>query len=381
MSLSGRVAAALGLLAVWVAGPAAAQDSVFGIRGLGFVGVPGTARSEAMGGAYAPFDGGGVLNPASLAAWSGSAGWAVGAAERRSFDPGTGALTLTSMRFPLFGFATPMSRRLVIGVSVSDYLNRNWSVARTDTVTPRDSALAVSDQTKSSGGVSDIRAAAAWRAGERVTLGLGLHFLTGSAQNTVARAFPADSSYIPFAQTGATDYTAVAASLGALLTPLPRLIVSVGARVSSRLKAASPDTTVRLQLPVELHAGVYFAPTDRLTIAALVTRAGWGSASQDLVAAGLPASRDTWSAGVGVQAAVARFFGEDVPLRLGYRWRELPFAVGTAALSERAGTFGFGLTGAGGRAGLDLAVEIGSRTAGALTERFTTMLLGVSILP
>ncbi len=376
-----RRAAIVLLIATCAASPAAAQDSVFGIRGLGFPGTPGTARSEAMGGSYGPFDGGGVQNPASLAAWNGSAGWAVAAASRRSFDQGTGGIALTSVRFPLFGFATPVGQRLVVGVSVADYLSRNWTVARGDTVSPRDTTLAVNDQTKSQGGVSDVRLAAAWRASDRLTVGLGVHVLTGSAENSVTRTFPFDPAYIPFTQSATTAYTGVGVSAGALVTPLPRLILGASVRINSRLKASSPDTTLRVQLPLEFNVAAYYAPTARLIFTAMAARAGWGAASSDLVAAGLSPSRDTWSASFGAQATALRLARQDVPLRVGYRWRQLPFAIGTASLNENAVTFGLGLAAGGGRAAFDLTGEVGSRRAGALTENFTTLLLGVSILP
>ena len=114
-----------------------------------------------MVGGYDLFDGGAVASPASLAAWTGAVGWGVGAASRRSFDPGTGAESLSSTRFPLFGFSTPLGPRLVVGLTASDYLDRNWSVQQAETITLRDSTVAVSDLTASAGGGTELRAAAA----------------------------------------------------------------------------------------------------------------------------------------------------------------------------------------------------------------------------
>ena len=361
-----RRGAALVVLALLAARAprAAAQDSVFGIRGLGFLGRPISARSAGMGGGEAMFDGSSAVNPASLAAWHGLAGWAVGAQSDHSFNAGSGQVSLRSMRFPTFGFATPVGSRLVIGVAVSDYLNRNWDVQQTDTVMPRDSSLAVKDRIRSAGGISDIRFAAAYRLSNRIALGVGVHALSGAAQTGVERDFPTDSAYHTFAQVTETDYRGFGVSLGAFITPLQRVVIGASARFNGRLRADNPGGNTDVHLPTELGGGLYVAPWDGV-----------------LVAAGQAPARDVWNVGFGAEVSVVRLFGEVTPLRAGYRWRQLPFPVGTAALSERAISAGISFSLAAGRATTDFALEGGSRVAGALTERFTTLLVGLSIFP
>jgi long-subunit fatty acid transport protein len=337
-----------------------------------------------LGGGYALFDGSSAVSPASLAAWRGAAGWAVGAGSRRSYNPGvpgTAASSLTSTRFPAFGFATPVGSFLVVGITASDYLNRNWDVEQADTVTPRDSAVAVTDRTRSLGGVTDIRLAAAYRVSEAVAVGVGFHLLTGSAQTTVQRLFPTDPAYRAFGQASQTDYRGTGVSVGVFMTPAPRLILGASARFNGRLRAASPSDTAHVQLPTEVAGGVYYAPVEGVTFASTVGWSRWSEASADLQAAGQGSARDIWCVGVGAEAAVLRLGGEAIPLRAGFRWRQLPFLIATSPLSEYALSAGLGFTAAGGRANVDLAVEGGKRTAGALSERFTTVLLGVSILP
>jgi hypothetical protein len=371
------VAAAL----AWAAPAARAQDSAFGIRGLGFMDEPLTGRSAGMGGGYAMFDGGAVASPASLAAWTGAVGWAVGAASRRSFDPGTGAETLTSTRFPLFGFATPFGPRLVVGLTASDYFDRNWSVLRAEVITLRDTAVAVSDLTSSAGGVTDLRAAAAYRLSARWAVGLGLHVLTGSATTTVQRTFPLDTAYHAFQEQTSTDYRGVGLSVGAFATPASTVILGASARVNTRLAATSGDTTVHIRMPVDLAAGVYVVPAPALILSSTIRYSTWGAASGDLVAAGQEGSRDVWSVGIGLQATTLRMGGQSVPLRLGYHWRQLPFLIGGDRLSEHAFTAGLGLAAARGRANMDIAVELGTRSTASLRERFTTVVVGVAVLP
>ena len=120
---------------------------------------------------------------------------------------------------------------------------------------------------------------------------------------------------------------------------------------------------------------------DGVLLASTATHANWSVASAALQAAGQAPSRDVWSVGVGAEVTLLRMLGSVTPLRAGYRWRQLPFLVGTDALSEHAVSGGISFTLAGGRANLDVALEGGARSAGALTERFTTTLVGVSIYP
>jgi long-subunit fatty acid transport protein len=372
----------LALAALLAARPAAAQDSVFGIRGLGFLGQPISAHSAAMGGGESMFDGSSAVSPASLAAWRGLAGWAVGAQSQHTFNPGTGAVSLSSMRFPMFGFAAPVGNRLVIGVDVSDYLNRNWDVQRTDTVMPRDTALPVTDRTRSLGGVTDLRFAAAYRVSSRIALGVGLHVLTGSVQTAVERDFPTDSTYHTFGQVTETDYRGLGVSLGLFVTPIERVVVGASARFNGRLSENNPGGNASVRLPTELAGGLYVTPWDGVMVATTVIHDNWSVAASRLEAAGQPPSRDVWSVGVGAEITLLKLFGEVTPLRAGYRWRQLPFPVDTAVfLSEHAVSGGLSFTLAGGRASVDFAVEGGSRAAGALKESFTTVLVGLSIFP
>ncbi len=380
------VAVAAIAAAAWAA-PARAQDSVFGIRGLGFPDLGVAARSAGLGAANAVFDGESTVNPAALGGWTGTAGWGVASSSSRSFDPGTGAVSLTSTRFPLFGFASEVGPRLVVAVTASDYLDRNWNVAQADTVKPRDSSLVVNDQTRSQGGVTDLRFAAAYRL-PGIAFGFGVHLLTGSALTNVLRQFPSDSAYLPFTVQSTTSYRGVGASFGVVAAPVSSVVLGASVRFSGRLRAESPDTTVDVPMPVEMNAGLTYQPVTGLVLATTVGHATWSRASAALVSVGQVGARDVWNVGAGADVALLRVGRSLVPLRIGYRWRQLPFPIPAAdsgaaplLLSEHATSVGFGFTAAGGRATVDVAFEWGSRVAGPLRETFTNTLLGLTVRP
>lgn len=363
------------------AGAARAQDSVFGIRGLGVPGRPVSARSSSGGGGFAVFDAQAGLNPAALSAFRGVAGWAVGAPSRRTFEGAAGDATLTSTRFPLFGFATVLGSRLTLGVTISDYLDRNWSVSQTTIDTLRGQEVEIEDVARSAGGVSDMRFAAAWRATDRLAIGLGFHALSGSTRLEARRSFD-DDEYADFSDVSVTDFSGLAFSLGAVGSLRPNLTLSGSLRLGHRLKATSDAAgSAEVNLPLELSGGVLFGPAPGVSLAASVLYAGWSRASVDLAAAGSGSARSTLSLGAGLEFESFKSGATRIPVRLGYRWRQLPFPVGGTDLSEQAITGGFGLNLTGGRTTLDLGLERGNRSSGTEKESFITAFVGLTVRP
>ena len=179
-----------------------------------------------------------------------------------------------------------------------------------------------------------------------------------------------------------TDFTGMGVSVGVVAAVRPNLGVAASLRAGTKLKAtSSAGTRARVSLPLEFAAGARYAPVSGVNLAGTVAYAGWGRAGDDLVAAGEARSRDVWSAGAGLDVERLDLGAVRLPLRLGYRWRQLPFPIDGFRLGEHAIAGGFGFTMAGGRTSVDVGVERGARTAGAQKETFTTGWLGVTVRP
>ncbi len=362
-----------------------ADDSVFGIRGLGLLGRPVSARSAGAGGAFSLFDPAGPLSPASLGRWRTMVGWAVGVPTRRSYSGTAGDATLTSMRFPLFGFATIPGRKLVVGMTVSDYINRTWGVRDSLTVSLGGTDQPAIDVKSSVGGVTDLRFGAAYHVSTRVDVGVAFHALTGSSRSTVVRDF-SDSTYTDFVDIAVTDYTGRGLSVGVNAEVVPRLLLAGSLRINSALTARTTDgERARVSLPTELSLGVLGSPLRGVSFAVSAGYAGWSSAADALAATGEERSRDVWNVSAGTEFDTFRRGAARVPVRFGYRWRQLPFPVEGATITESAFSGGFALDLAGGRTTLDLAVERGSRVVGggegAQRERFMSGFIGVILRP
>ncbi len=371
-------------LALALPSPVAA-DSVFGLRGLGILGRPFSARAAASGGAFSLFDGTSILNPAALTQFGGPIGWGALSATARRFTDGSLSASLGSTRFPLFGFATPVGRRAVFGVTIGDYLDRTWSVATSKDTLLRDTTVTMADQASSTGGVTDVQLAGAIRLNGSISVGLGLHTLVGSSRLAVTRSFT-DSAYSVYSEAATTEFSGLGVSVGLTARLGSRLAAAASARLNGRMKAAVSDgASARVSMPVELGAAVLFAPSTEVGVAGTVGWQGWSSASAALEAAGQPPSRDVWNVALGAEVSSVHWHGNVVPLRFGYRWRQLPFPLAAAdqaaPLSEHAFSAGLGLALAGGRATLDAGLEFGSRAAGSARERFTTAQVGLTVRP
>src|SRR3989441_6921784 len=152
-----------------------AQDSQFGIRGLGTPGKWESVRARTTGGAFAPFDAFSPLTDAVLADVRRMSASVTSGASWRSGDASGLQSTLRGTRFPAMVIAGPVTRRIVVGGGVSTYLARSFGVVIHDTIDLRGVQQPITDAITSDGAIADLRIAGAARLHSRLALGLGLH--------------------------------------------------------------------------------------------------------------------------------------------------------------------------------------------------------------
>jgi len=359
-----------------------AQGSVFAVRGLGLPGRPVSARTAGTEGAFAMFDAQMALNPAAVGRVRAPQAWATAASSSRDFTASTGNASLRATRFPLAGFATAVPQRFGVSVSFSDYLDRTWTLERRDSLVVQGVMEPFRDAERSLGGITDAQLAGAWRSRSANTLmGLGLHLYLGSVRLTSQRLFD-NTAYQGIAQEGITDYRGAALSAGVMTTVGRSVELAASGRWSGRLHAENTTgTSAWVGLPWELNGGARVQVVPGILAAATVQYQAWQRAAAALVAGGDQPSRNTWSLSAGAEVQRLNLGPVRTPLRLGYRWRQLPFPSVGEAIAEHAFGAGVGLSFAGDRATMDLALERGSRTAGSATENFTTVFLGLTVRP
>ncbi|MGH7754006.1 MAG: hypothetical protein ACREN5_14460, partial [Gemmatimonadales bacterium] len=222
--------------------------------------------------------------------------------------------------------------------------------------------------------VVDLRVAAAYRASDRVRVGVAVHRLVGSARGAIHRTF-SDTLYRSYVDSNDVGHEGFGFSAGALVDLLPTVRAAVSLRTDGSLRSETREGEVsNASLPVTVAAGVQWLPQARLRLAAAATWRGWSVADQAVQSNGGHAF-DTFQWSVGAE------WGRDRPLRLGVRRGSLPFSPTAEQPDEWAAAIGTSRLFAGGRAVIDLALEHASRSGPGLQERVWSLLAGISIRP
>jgi len=364
-----RVARLLALLGLGIATAGRAQDSQFGIAGLGTPGRLESVRARSTAGALAFFD---PLSPFADVTLADLGQLTAGAQAAASFlrpQLATGTPSLRTTRFPAFTLGGPVGHGIVVGGGFSSYLNRSWDVITHDTLTLRGLPEPITDERTSDGGVADVRLAAAVRVSPRFAVGLGAHALTGSTREHAYRFYADSNLYRNTRQVGEVQYDGWGFSASALFDPLPQLRLAALYRTDSRLRAkVGGSETARADLPTTLAVGVRWALLPSARLAASITRRDWSVSGANAY------NTVDWSVG-------AELGGEAFPLRLGARGGHLPFGPGGQAPTESGFAFGTGKSFAEGRGRLDFGLEHVSRSGAGLKESAWTLLMGLTVRP
>ena len=357
--------------------PAHAQGSIFALHGLGWSARPVSSRAAATGGGLAMFDPSMNLNPANLTRWRSVAAWGVGAPTKRSYESPTVAADQQTVRFPLFGFATVLPTRTAFSISISDFLDRTWTLTETDSLLLRGQMEPFTDAGRSIGGVSDMTLASGYRVSSALSIGLGFHYYLGSTRLTAQRVYTS-TAYQEILEQSQTDFRGAGLGAGILWT-LPRIDIAASARMNGRLRSHNTSgQTTHTQLPAQVAFGARWQAVPGVFLAGTAQYDGWKAAESDL---GAGTVRNVWSLGIGAEVQSASIFSIRTPLRAGYRTRTLPFTSLGQPISEWAVGGGVGFNLARERTTVDFAIESGSRKAGAAKESFQSLFVGLTVRP
>ncbi len=368
----GRTAVAVvilvSVLAARPSGRLAAQDSQFGIRGLGTPGKVESVRARSAGGAFAPFDPFSSLTDASLIDVRRLTGSITGAMSRRTVQANGSESPLRGTRFPVFVVAGPLNRRIVIGAGFSTYLDRTFGIGVQDTIDIRGTPVPITDQVTSDGAVTDLRFSVAGRVNRWIALGGGFHVLTGSTRVVATRTF-GDTSYRNTTARAQVAYGGKAASVSAIIDLTSALRLSGWFRADSKLDADILGKPVASNdLPNSYGAGVQWRLGGQLTVAGTAAWRDWTASAAN------GHNTFNWSFGTEIGQPGSG-------LRLGARGGQMPFGADAQPPTEVGLSAGLGKQFSAGRGRIDFGIEHLDRKGTGLNERIWTFLLGLTVRP
>jgi hypothetical protein len=374
-----RVAVLVGVLLGVGAASAAAQNSVYGIRGLGFPGRGVNTRGRALGSGLLALDAGSVGNPAAVSSYGSVSVEIMGETNLRDYTIDTTRVTgLSDTRFPLAQLGGRIGRSpFAFGISYSQYTERSYDITNSDTILLRGQAIGFDERTTSRGGISDLRGALGYRLGTAFRIGAALHLLTGSAKLTFLREF-SDSSYRPYRIESEEKVSGYGVSVGASWAPAARLVLGLALRSDSRahISVDSVDEGY-VDLPVSVIGGAQLSATRTVRWSASVAWRSWGSADADI----LGHAFDTWEVGTGIEVGGPETGVSKFPLRIGARYATLPFGPTTEQPHELDLALGLGAAFASNRGLADLAIERVYRRGAGADETAWQLSWTVSVRP
>lgn len=369
--------------------PAAAQ-SHFGVYGLGAPLSPLDARARALGGIGVGLFGlnTALVNPAEVAGLRGRAVAAAIQPTGRSVEFAGRSDRLGGTRFPLIRIIQPMGQRLNLTFGYGGFLDQSLSLVTRGTAVLNGDTLAVRDEIRMRGGISQFRAGAAFAARDRLAFGLEMGFFTGERERLLGRSFDAgDGEYQDFGSLALWRFRGPFAVAGVRWDPaaLFRLAGSVlwaGDLSASGIEGNAEDSS--FSMPLQVHAGAsgLLAPRLRANIAG--SWAGWGVTDASLHQ--WEDARDSWAVGAGLEWDAVRTDVHTVPVRFGINRQQLPFVADGATASEWSVGMGGGLRltveEIWPRASFDGALEVGSRSQSGdtgLSETFWRLTLSLAL--
>ncbi|HEX6644389.1 MAG TPA: hypothetical protein VF037_06920 [Gemmatimonadales bacterium] len=365
-----------------------AQSSQFGVRGLGFPGRATSVPSLGAGGAFAFFDPASSLNPAALSQARAFTATFTGIQSFRSSRIVDESVSGRDTRFPQMAVGGPVrGTRLALGVSFSNLTDRDFELASSSTVLLRGAPVEVHDTLSSTGGLSDLRLAAAYVvAGWH--LGAGVHVITGSNRVALDRTF-ADSQYSPISQRAEVSYAGAGVSAGVMRPVGDALVLSGVVRVDGDASLDRDSSRVSsVPLPLSYGGGLRWRATPRLAVGGHALFRNWSRADEALRALGGTGAENTVELAAGVELTRDARRAQHRPIRFGARFATLPFPVESGARVREFGlALGTGLRFAQDRAGVDhagvdLSLERVWRGArGGYRESAWLIGLGVTVRP
>ncbi len=351
------------------------------VQGLGYPPGQFSARAMGTGGALGEFDPASPVNPAALIEFGSAALSVQMAPEFRRVTDGSTTSNSSTQRFPVFIGALPFSDKLIVGVSSSTLLDRSWQTTTPQQQILNGDTVAFNSTTTSDGSVNDMAFTVAYMPLTWLRFGVAAHAINGrdivTTRLTFADTVRYGNSVLPITNT----FTGNALSVGTELVDPSLGGLAVSYRRGGRFEQTVGDTLIaKSGVPDRFGLGLMFTGLAGTTLAFRTAYDTWSRFGSMDSASG-PAM-NSWDSSLGMEYAGPKLGELPLTLRVGTRWRDLPFPAQGHQVHESSVSGGLGLGLAQGHAMFDLGLVHSARTAGInISESAWTLNAGLTIRP
>jgi hypothetical protein len=361
-----------------------AAQGTLSTQGFGFPTGQLSTRALGTGGGLTEFDPDTPVNPASIALSSDPRVFLQYEPEFRKLTVGDGSANTMTARFPVISASVPFGSRGSFGVSVATLLDRSSSTTIQRTQDVAGQTVNLTEMTSVLGSISDIRLALGYGFSQKIQIGLAGHVYTGQNRVFFSQVFPDSVKFNDVSQTSTLGFTGFAGSAGVLLRPSRNIGFGFSGRKGAKIEANRADSAVsEADVPDRLSAGVSYEGIPGSSISAHVSRELWSSMN------GLGSSAanavDTWDTGIGLESLGPRIAQRQTVLRLGGRYRTLPYTADGNEVKEISIAAGIGAQFFRNRATFDMALERAARSVDAsgidAKERSYILSFGLRVRP
>ncbi len=371
------------LAAILFAPAVASAQGTLSVLGFGYPAGQLSTRSLGTGGALGEIDPLSVSNPASILGFGGAALYFQAEPEYRTLTSGTKTEKTTIARYPLIVASIPINSTIMLGLSVSNLLDRSFETRSRGSQQIGDSVLATSNFFKSDGAIGDLRLSLAWMPLPWMHVGAAAHAISGDNRVRNVQVFDDSTRFANLIDTATVGYTGNAYSAGIELLAGKNFSVAGSYRRGGPLSLKRGDTTLaNAHVPDRIAFSAAFLGVKGTTIAIRSAKDSWSN-MQTLGSSTLRIT-DKWDTSVGADVLGPRLGERTLQLRAGARWRTLPFGLPASSVDEKSYSIGAGTLLARGRAALDIAGIRATRTAKTasnLSESAWTLSVGVTVRP
>jgi hypothetical protein len=354
----------------------------------GFGYPPGQLSSRVLGtgGGLTEFDIDTPINPAAIGLSGEPRLYLQYEPEFRKLSNGSSASNTTTSRFPLVSVLVPAGSKATVGLSASTFLDRSTATNITRTLDVAGVSAQINETNRILGSINDIRLAAGYAPSQKFQAGLAGHVFTGQNKDFFSQTFPDTLKFTPITQTSTLSFTGYGVSAGILVRPSHILGIGLSGMKGGSLTSRAGDTVVtKANIPDRISAGISYEGIPGSSISAHLAHESWSKMNGLASPLGSVAA-DGWDGGLGVEAIGPRIAERTTVLRLGARYRTLPFLAADAKVKEISFAAGLGAQFFRNRAAFDMTLQRAMRSSdasslGDVKERSYIFSFGLRVRP